>query len=327
MATVGGVTYMSPNMSTPVAPSGAGGNPLVTALSGFKLGAELGAVVEKQIDTRRTRREVDKLMSELKDGEEPTQDWFMRAVRYMGPDGAREIAGFHNLTRTWKTEDKKEALVDLARAIDFGGGVVDVLRQVPEEQRAETFATVLEPYARNPEGQELIRPLAEMFQDGDFADDRLDALTAQAAAFGRYQKIHDNRLKAGALKEKERLDREAKTQRERIKAGGRVEEERVKAAAKIAELKLKNPPPEEIVEKAQKYAKLFGGRPGDWGIYLRSEDKMIGEGDEGFVSKTSNKALNLGSFNREYMAAGDPLAGGPVAGSPATIKRNPRRRR
>ena len=314
MANVGGVQYMSPNMAAPAMPGGGGGgNPLINLLSGMKLGAEVGGLVEKQIDVRRTRREVDKLMAELKDDKAPTQDWFKRAVRYMGPDGAGQIASFHDMTRKWKTEDRKAAFADLSLEIDLGGGIVDNLRQLPEEQRPDAFAAMLQPLMQNPEGQELARSIAERYKDGVFTDDRLDAHAAQAAAWGRYQTIHDNRITAAAKKAEKAADRESK---ERIA--------RIDAAAKIAELKIKNPPRSEIIREAQAMVKEFGGSPADWAIFLGSDDKMIGEsdaGDGGWVNKATNRPLNLGSYANEALPPGSQLGEGPAPGSPATIKR------
>ena len=317
---VGGVPYMG-TPPTPAMPRGGGG--AGSGLQAFATAYDITTRVKDDVEARRAKRDLDKLIVDLGD-KKPTQGQYMKLARYMGADGARAVLQFHEYNRNLELADRKIDLENLGMAMDLYGNVSDVLRTVPLEQRPEKMAEMLNPLVQdNPTMQEMVRPLAGQFADGDFSDEKLDSIAAIASGFGRYQTIHDNRLKAAAKKEAERLDRESEERIEGVKAEAGVEEERVKAAAKIEQARLENPPREQIIALSREMVQTFGGRPADWAIFLRSDDKMIGEGDEGFVNKATNRPLDLGSYSRQSMIPGDPLGGAPPAGSPATIKRRP----
>lgn len=292
-----------------------GADPAGQAARGFQLGAMIGKTVKKQIDTKRMKRELDKLVSGL-GNERPTQNQFIALTKYLGPDGAKSLLDFHDQTRKWKDNDRKAAIENMGVAMDFGGNVVDRMRALPEEQRMGAFSQMLEPLVQNPTMKEMIMPLASAFQDGDFSDDKLDSLAAMASGFGRYQEIHANRIKAAALKAEKDADRQ-----------GSEDTAALAAKAKVAEFKQKNPSRAEIITEAQNMVRQFGGRPADWVVYLRDSDRMIGEslsleGEGEFVNKATGKPLNLGKFSEVARDPNDPLMqGNPVAGSPATIKR------
>jgi len=316
---VGGVPYMSPNMAPPPMPRGGG---VGAGLQAFEAGYNITKKVKSDIDAKRTRRELDRLLVSLGD-KEPTQKQYMQLMQYMGPDGARFLLQFHDQNRRWEMADRKAELETMKDQIDFVGNISDILSQTPEEQRAGMLGDLMLPLVQdNPQMlEDFGKPIGGFFQDGNFTDQKLNALKALAAGAGRYAEVHGNRLKAKAKKEAEALDRSSA---ERIA--------QTEAAAKVAEAKAKNMPQGELVKTAQEMVKTFGGRPADWVIFLREKDgdKMIGEGGMageggvgGFVNKATGRPLDLGTFAETQGLPGAPMNRTPVPGSPATIKRRP----
>ena len=270
--------------------------------------------VKGDIDAKRQKRALDKVLSNL-DGKEPTQAQYMQLLRLGGPVAAKSILQFHNSVRERKAADRKLANDRMRLRAEFAGTLSEYLRGVPEQERPNAFGQALLPLIENDEEmkERIGKPLGQYFQDGDFSDKKLNALSALAMMSDRYAEIHNNKLKAAAKKEMEALDRQSK---ETIAETA--------AAAKIEEARLKNPPRSEIIKMSKEMTEVYGGRPADWAIFLRDADKFIGEGadaSEGFINKATNKPLDLGSFSRQSMIPGDPLGQAPAPGSPATIKR------
>lgn len=329
MANVAGVQYMSPNTGGGIPMPQGGG--IVSGLKAFEAGRDITKSVKKDIDDKRMKRELDKFLVGLGD-RTPTRGDFATAVKFLGPDGAAQLLQGHSTLREMEDADRKRALENMGAQVDLLGNVTDVLRSVPEPERPGMLAQFLTPMVQdNPTMREMVTPIAQRFQNGDFSDDNLDALATWAAGFGRYQEVHDNRLKAKAKKELEGQKLESKEEVARIEGEADIEKERVKARAKIEQFKLENPSPTRIVQQAQEMVAEFGGRAADWAVFLRDSDKFLGEGadlDGGFVNKATNQPLDLGKFSRNAGLPGDPLMTGDV-GSPADMlkRKNDRIRR
>ena len=211
MANVGGVQYLSPQNVQPMSSGGGGG--LGGALAGFQAGYDITKQVKGDIDAKKSMREFDRVIASIGDGEKPlTQQQFLKIAKFGGPQTANAIAGFSNMMRGWKAEDKAAVLKDARDGVDLMGNVMGMIRTLPQEQRMQAFTEQVAPLLEggNPRMQEMVRPVIELVKDGNFSDVTVDAALGTLAGFGRFAEVTDNRIKAKAKKQAEDDDRQAR---------------------------------------------------------------------------------------------------------------------
>ena len=316
MANVGGVQYLSPQAVQPM-PSGGGGGGLGGALAGFQAGYDITKQVKGDIDAKKSQREFDKLISGLGD-RPPSQQDFMKIMKYAGPDGANSILQLHNMSRKWRAEDQAAFYNDIKAGSDLMGNTLSMVLSAPEADRMQVFSDVMAPLvANNPRMQEMAQPIVKYVQDGGFNDERIEAGMAMLAGVGRFAEVHDNKLKAKALKQKDDLDR-----------GADIKKAQIRADAEIKKANAGKMSAEQLIRTSIRLAKEFGGKPESWEARLKKDGhKWVGQGVEGtFVSIADNQPLDLGSYsesmpNPNALPLETPSAGESVADSMVRRKR------
>ena len=317
MANIGGVQYAQ----TPQLPMQGAVSPIQGLGQGLQVGSAIGGVVKRGIDKRREKRSLDKFMVGLGD-REPTSGDYKKLAGIIGPNGAKDILMFHDELRKMEGNERKQKLEEFGQGIDAVGSTLMQVMEAPPEQRMQVFTELMTPLAQQEYLRDDLMPWIKKFQDGDFSDEKIQPVLGLAATMGRYQEVHDNRLKARAKKEDsaaERASREgiaadALASREGIAAGNRQEQTR--REIEKARMGGGKQTPQEVVGMAMKYAQEYGGKPAHWAQFIRGKSLKIGEGVEG------PQMLDLGSFNQGALNPDDPLAGGaPAAGSPSIFRK------
>ena len=213
MANIGGVQYAQ----TPQLPMQGGGSPVQSLGQGLQVGSAIGGVVKQGIDKRRQKRSLDKFMVGLGD-REPNKNDYTKLSGIIGPEKTVEFLKMHDALRQMEDGERKQKLDEFGQGVDAVGSALMQVMEAPPEQRMQVFTQLLTPLAQQEYLRDDLAPWIKMFEDGDFSDEKIQPVLGIAATMGRYQEVHDNRLKARAKKEEGAADRAS---REGIAVGDR----------------------------------------------------------------------------------------------------------
>ena len=174
------------------------GNPVASFAQGMAAGQQIRGVFEQRqakVEERRAQRRIQRILSGLSDDEMPTQEQFMEISRYMGADMGDLLLKFHNNTRQWKREDRLNALQDFGMATDILGTVSDRLSEIPPEMRGQEFMSMMDQMMQHgTEMNEVLRPTAIFYRDGQFGDERIERGRAVAFVGSLYNPVIESRL-------------------------------------------------------------------------------------------------------------------------------------
>lgn len=330
---VQGVPYMRPSDIRHM-PGGGAQSPA----DALQQGMQFGQTIRAEIDRKKTQRKLDKLFTSLGD-EPPNQQQFIALSKMIGPEFATELLGYHSTMSGLRADERKAALDDVMMGMEIAGSVTDTLRNVPVEGRMEAFTQMLTPLAQDERFKPYIRPTIEMFQDGNFDDERLDIMSSLAFSFGRYQTVMDNRFKREGeaadrdLAAEEEANRAAEAAAEQaeearqfdIEAGFKETEAEAKLiTAKAALLKAQKGETKkegltgaELNAEVEKMVSEWGGDRGSWYVFLRKDgEKFLKQSDDGlWTVGGTDKQLNLGRFMEEEVMLGPGEMDLPAEGS------------
>ena len=304
----------------------------------FAGGMQLGQAVKRLIDDKRSSRKLDRLLSSL--GEKPpTQQQYTELAKLAGPDVANQILNYHETTQKINIGERDLAVQNAGITADAAGMIVEGLRKFPEERRMEALTTTMLPlFEKEGPMRDQLRPIVEIFKDGNFSDERLDTLGSMAYSFGRYQKITDDKITMQReddeiARKSGEFDREATIAEGRLDLGRseldfrkealELERTQADAQAEAAKLAASNNP-QAMVEKMMEQ---YGGDRPSWHLLMLGDkahnlikESVDAEGSSVFVNTMTNEPLNLGSW--QY-AAGPPGEFEIQPGSPgATLRRD-----
>ena len=209
---VAGVNYLNPNAGGGGIPPA--GDPMAAGMRGFQMGQALGGAVRKKIDKAKHKRKLDRFLSGMTKEDKPlTRQQMIEAASLMGPEAAKMLMTYETNRRQMAKDQREESKMVFGQTVDFAGAVTDNLRNMTPEQRQEAFVKMVTPFAQDPHMQQVMKPVASFFQDGDFSDEKLKMVSGFSALAGRYHDVLNKRDKRGHELKKQGVAEAGKTSR------------------------------------------------------------------------------------------------------------------
>jgi len=266
---------------------------LAQGIQSFGTGQQLGSNLGELFTRGKRKREFDRLLSDMGNNM-PTQEQFIALSNTIGPEAATGVMQYHIANMELSGAEKEQFRQNTMFNMDMLNRVTEGLLKVPEEDRMDAFASIIEPLAQNPENHGWLKPIVGLFQSGNFSNGAINTLRAMSASIERLGKMEDNALKREELGMTDQRKRDLAAEENATK----IQVEEIKARGKLTQ--------QQAIEAGFSMAEEHGGRPADWAIYLTDRAEWTAEGGVGgggeggepgsgaWINKATGRPLDLG---------------------------------
>ena len=270
---------------------------LTQGLQSFDLGAQIGGRLNELFTRDSRKKELNDFLTNL-GNRMPSQQDYITLMGMAGPEMAAGILAYQVGRAELQGEEEALFADQWRNNSSIARSLVSSLRGVSVEDRMDTLSDLVEPYMGDERAMAAIKPVIQMFANGDLSDNKLNILDTMFSSTDRL----DEMWQAG-VDEDTREDEQAHDLA-KIQADAR-------AAVQTARDK---------DTYAKEMAQENGGSWQDWRVFLfnmreleANEGDLTGMGGGGaFINPATGRPLDLGSYtggDRPGIGDGnDPLA-------------------
>ena len=155
---------------------------------GFMLGNQIGSGIRMRRDERRKQREVDRIISkmEMSPEELPNPKLVQALGKVAGPEFANQWLDIHGQMKQMSEEERVRKRSELMNQTMFEMSLFEGLKQLPREQRAQSYVNTMNRYIENPQSRNMAMASMQAFlgpamngQLPDLGDQNINSMLTQ----------------------------------------------------------------------------------------------------------------------------------------------------